>query len=272
MRGVAMVTVGVGETPTVEVQLAAYLLATIDLPRIACGEPYSPKVEQLIMALHSELYGVPSPYHHWATVLLDEVEAARLQHLRLQDPDRDKPGPTTPEATFKRKRPRPGQDKQVTMSLEAEARETVPGRAVIKYFGMIDGKRTHVGTMIGSLVPGPYYPTDPIERSHAILMNTRIRLSSMDAPLQLPTFADDPLLVSWLFIRAGFAGGGGPDAVKRTTMLSWLQDPHLLATQIDDYARRRAQAGTDAEADKVEEDLTELADRVRRHAESPRVD
>jgi hypothetical protein len=94
------------------------------------------------------------PRHHWATVVLDEVEAARLQHLKLQDPERDKSGPTTPEATFTRKHPQPGQDKHVTMSLEAEGRETVPGRAVINYFGMIDGKRTHVGTIIGSLDVG----------------------------------------------------------------------------------------------------------------------
>lgn len=61
----------------------------------------------------------------------------------------------------------------------------------------------------------------------------------MEGPLQLPAFVDDPLLVRWLFVRAGFAGGGGPDAVKRSTLLKWLQDPEELASQVAIYANRR---------------------------------
>jgi hypothetical protein len=88
----------------------------------------------------------------------------------------------------------------------------------------------------------------------------------MDGPLQLPAFADDPLLVRWLFVRAGFAGGGGPDAVKRATLLRWLEDPQELASQVLAYARRRTQAGTDDEADTVEGELTALSARIIAHS------
>jgi hypothetical protein len=234
-RGVAMVTLGVSEEPSVEVQLAAHILSTIDLVRIAYGEPYSPKAKQLMLALHAELYGVKSPRHHWAAVLLEEIEDAKLQLLTSQDAHANEASAATPSVTFTRKRPQPGEDKHITMQLEAVAHETVPGRAVINYV------RTHANSLLCALGPQYVYPTDPtdpIERSEAILMRSRLRLASMDGPLQLPEFADDALLVRWLFLRTGFAGGGGPDAVKRTTMLSWLQDPHLLAAQIGDYARR----------------------------------
>jgi hypothetical protein len=225
MRGVEMVTVVTREKPTVQVQLAAHILATVDLQRIAYGEPYSSEVKRLILALHAAFYGVTSPLQHWAAVLLEEVEAAKLQHLKSRDPDRDKPGAATPSATFARKRPQPGQDKHIAMQLEADAHETVPGRGVINYFHRVNGERTYIGAMVGTFEPTFSYPDDPIERSQAILMNTRLRLSSMEGPLRLPEFADDEVLVRWLFVRAGFSGGGGADAVKRSTLLGWLQNP-----------------------------------------------
>ena len=230
MRGTAMITVGDGKEPTLEAQLAAYILATVDLQRIACGEPYNGKVEQLILALHAELYGVTSPCHHWAPVLLDEIEEAKLQLLELDTTD-DEPASTTSSATFTRRRPQPGQDKRITVPLESEAQQTLPGRGVINFFRTVQGKRFYDSTVVCTL-PRPPYPTDPVQRSHAILMSTRLRLSSMYGPLQLPTFADDPLLVRWLFVRTGFAGGGGPDAVKRATLLSWLEEPQELASQV----------------------------------------
>jgi hypothetical protein len=269
MRGVAMVTLDVSEKPTVEVQLAAHILATVDLLRVAYGEPYNSEVREHILALHAKLYGVTSPLHHWAAVLLDEVEAAKLQLLKSRDPHRNKPGAATPSATFTPKRPQPGQDKHMPMQLEADAHETLPGRGVINYFGMVNGERAHVGTIVGTFGPGFPYPEDPIERSHVILMNTRLRLSSMEGPLQLPAFVDDPLLVRWLFVRAGFAGGGGPDAVKRSTLLNWLQNPEELASQVAAYARRRTpneeQASDDeaAQEPSLEQELTELAARIR---------
>jgi len=259
LRGTAMLTVVDCKEPTLEVQLAAHILATADLQRIAYGEPYNGKVEQLILALHAELYGVTSPRHHWAPVLLDEIEEAKLQLLELDTTD-DEPGSETSSATFTRRRPQPGQAKNLTVPLESVAHHTLPGRGVITFFRTVQGKRVYDSTVL--CTSRPPYPTDSVQRSHAILMRARLRLSSMEGPLQLPAFADDPLLVRWLFVRTGFAGGGGPDAVKRATLLSWLEEPQQLASQVLAYARRRAQAGTDEEADRVEQELTELATRI----------
>jgi hypothetical protein len=260
MRGTAMLTVADCKEPTLEIQLAAHILATVDLQRIAHGEPYNGKVEQLILALHAELYGVTSPRHHWAPVLLDEIEEAKLQLLELQNATAHEPGSATSSATFTRRRPQPGQDKSITVPLEPEAHLTLPGRGVINYFRTVQGKRFYDSTVV--CTSRPPYPSDPVQRSHAILMRAMLRLSSMEGPLQLPAFADDPLLVRWLFVRTGFAGGGGPDAVKRATLLSWLEEPQELASQVLAYARRRAEAGTDDEADRVEQELTELATRI----------
>jgi hypothetical protein len=257
----------VQDIPSPEVQLAANCLATVDLMRVGFGEPCTVRAARLISALYAELYGVASPRNHWAAVLLEEIDEAKLQELRAREVGLHSPPPPGATATLTRKKPRPGEPKSITVPMDVELVPSVPGRAVQHYYAVIDGKRARIGAVAGSFDSEFRYPADPVECSHVILQRVRIRLSSLDVPQRLPAFADDPLLVRWLLLRTGFEGGGGQDAVKRSTLLTWLQKPDELVRQLVAYACRRAEFATDAGAERMETELTALAERVRTRAQ-----
>jgi hypothetical protein len=264
-RGVNMLKVRVSTEPSTEVRLAAHHLAEVDLARIGYGEPCSAKAVQLISALHAEFYGVRSFRYHWAAVLIELIEEAKMQDLERKEDDlrQHQPAATEPAMTWTRKNPKPSEAATLRVPLDYEQHETTPDRSITRCFGIIDGKRVHVGTATHSWLPEFPYATDPNERASAILNRLRLRLSSTEVQQPLPAFADDPILVNWLFVRAGFGAGGGPDAVKHATLLGWLQDPAELVRQVLSYAQRRAQFGTDAEAELLEAELTGLAERIR---------
>jgi hypothetical protein len=110
------------------------------------------------------------------------------------------------------------------------------------------------------------YSADPEERAHQILTIARVRLTLLPWPQNLPSYADEPLLVAWLYRRAGFEGRGGQENVQNRTLCGWLADPAELARQIERYASRRAERCTDEEAEVLEEELLELASFVRERA------
>jgi len=259
-----VIPTGVGDPASPELQFAAAHLALVDLPRLATGEPYSVRALELVYELFCELYQV-APHYLWAYVLLREIERAKQQTLQDGDPHRNAEAPTASEATLERKHPGPGQEQRVQVPLDVEIERTMPGRAVRRLFQRLDGKRVSVGVEPMTSEPETTYPAEPGERARGILNVVRLALTQLAVPQQLPQYADNPTLVAWLFARMGFGGGGGPDRVKNSTLLAWLCDPDELARQVDQYAVRRNEHGTDAEAELLQSGLAHLIAEIRAH-------
>jgi hypothetical protein len=262
--GRRVIPTGVGDPASPELQFAAAHLALVDLPRLATGEPYSVRAMELVYELFCELYQVP-PRFLWAYVLLREIEQAKQQTLQDGDPNRNAPAPTTSEATLKPTHPGPAQEEHLQVPLEVEIAPTMPGRAVRRLFRRLDGKRVSVGVEPMTSEPETIYPPEPGERARCILNVVRVALTQLAVPQQLPQYADNPTLVAWLFARMGFEGGGGPDKVKNSTLLAWLCDPDELARQVEQYALRRAEHGTEFEAELLESGLAHLIAEIRAH-------
>lgn len=263
--GFNLLSVDEGDSAGESLRFAAAHLVAVDLPRLIHGEPYPAAFGELVISAYRQVYNV-APQFHWAHVLIEEVERAKLQSLRSQHPDSRSPTSSKSEVTLTRKRPSTTEPRNIITDVEAVMVETVPGRAVRHLFAMIDGKRTLVGTELLTQDPDVAYPQDPRARSMMLLDVVRRRLASLAVPQNLPAYADNPVLVGWLFARSGFAGGGGQEKVKRETLLVWLTDPVELVSQVQRYRRRRSQRGTAAEARMLKAELATLAGEIRRRS------
>jgi hypothetical protein len=233
----------------------------------AFGEPIPARAAELVLELHQELYGVAAE-HHWAHVLIDEIGVAKLQSLRNAKLDDHRHVPLESSATLTPTGRAAAHAKPVSVSIKTMRIQSAPGRAMRAVYQQVGDEFVLRGIEHLSRRQVPMtYSAEDIKRAHEILAVVRLRLTLLPWPQTLPSYADNPVLVAWLYRRAGFGGRGGQETVQSRTLCAWLSDANELAMQIERYAKRRAERCTDEEAEVLEEGLLELAGFVRERAD-----
>jgi hypothetical protein len=233
----------------------------------AFGEPMPARAAELVLELHQELYGVAAE-HHWAHVLIDEIGVAKLQRLRNAKLNDHRQVPLESSATLTPTGRAAAHAKPVSVSIKAMTIQSAPGRAMRAVYQQVGNEFVLRGIEhLGRRQVPMTYSTEDIKRAHQILAVARLRLTLLPWPQTLPSYADNPVLVAWLYRRAGFEGRGGQETVQNRTLCNWLSNPCELARQIERYVSRRAERCTDAEAEVLEEGMLELAGLVRERAD-----
>lgn len=265
-NGAAVVRTTEGAWPRAHLQLAATCLASGLLEEVADGVPCSPALADAILRLYRARYGA-DPEHHWASVLLQEVEKAKRQ--ALANPNVGHDGGAAPKRTVieyqSGKSGSPGA-KLRKIKADTIAEYTPKGRRLLHLYRIYKGERRYLATIVQSDEVAPEYPGEGEERARAILNIVRQQLATLLIPQALPEYADDNLLVAWLFERMGFDGGGGQSHTSTATLLRWLTNPVKLAAEIQAFAKRRAERADDEMATQIEEGLMALAGRIRERA------
>jgi hypothetical protein len=125
--------------------------------------------------------------------------------------------------------------------------------------GVKEAKRRAIQQHANKTVSKRYAMTERIsEGAHAmkakdVLEVVRAATSEFPSSCRLPAWADDRELISFLIARMGFEGAGGPVALSEARLAQLLQDPHELATEIEEFGNRIAERLTDVAQDKAPE-------------------
>lgn len=225
-----------------------------------------PALADAILRLYRARYGA-DPEHHWASVLLQEVEKAKRQ--ALADPNVGHDGGAAPERTiieYQSGQSGSSGAKRRKIKADVIAEYTPKGRRLLQLYRIYKGERRLLATVVQSDEAALEYPGDAEERARAILSIVRLQLATLPIPQAVPEYADDNVLVAWLLERMGFDGGGGQRHTSTATLLRWLTNPIRLAAEIESFARRRSERATDDVAAQIEGALMDLALRIRARA------
>jgi hypothetical protein len=109
-------------------------------------------------------------------------------------------------------------------------------------------------------------PRDPVLAAGVVLLRCIERIASIPGSVQLPDYALDPQLITWLIERMGFEGGGGTRALAKETIVNLLLDPAELATTVEDHGRRVADRVSDSAGERADSGFASIARRIRQRA------
>lgn len=255
---------GVGDTADDATRRAAEHLGHQDLLRISTGEPCSLKAARLIRELYRELKGV-YPAHHWAFLLVEELDRAKRQVL--SNPEATSDLTTSSSVTLKRRNV--DNDKPVRKPAFIVETPTTRGRYMRQAYIKESDQAKLIATTVGTTDPEFQYSSDRLTRAGEILCQVRLKLAGETfVPQEIPAFADDPQLVAWLYERLGFEGGGGTSSVKTKKLKEWLTNPSLLADALERHVARACERLDEAGAEALQEWAAPVVAKIRKSATS----
>lgn len=276
--GVRVIPREVGDPPAADDHLAARRLAADVVAPILRGEAIQPGRRAALFEAHRLFFGAP-PASAWATVLTDELQAARRALLTAREAAA-RCGELFPMETTISLAKLPAGHKRypnLPTNFRVKARLvqrwTDGVRVAFDAVGEIEGETMVLGQVLGqwSTIAGETPISSPrptaLGLAPAVLLRAIARSARLGCSPPLPAYVLDSSLIALLIEHVGF-DGGGRRRLSGASIERLLPKPMALARAVEEFGRRHSKRLSDREAAEARLGFGEIAAGIRARAQS----